>query len=71
MDVVLEFSIPHTTLKDRIAGRVLHGTKCGPKPYLTHLEEKKLVEFLLRCYKMGYRKTMGEVLIIIEAIAKR
>ena len=31
----LEFGVPPTTLKDRIAGRVVHGTKSGPKPYLT------------------------------------
>lgn len=41
----LEFGVLHTTLKDRIAGRVVHGTKSGPKPYLTHLEEKELVDF--------------------------
>ena len=32
---VLEFGVPPTTLKDRIAGRVVHGSKSGPKPYLT------------------------------------
>ena len=49
----LEFGVPPTTLKDRIAGRVVHGTKSGPKPYLTHEEEQKLVEFLINCSKMG------------------
>ena len=28
----LEFGVPPTTLKDRIAGRVVHGTKSGTKP---------------------------------------
>jgi len=28
----LQFGIPCTTLKDRIAGRVVHGTRCGLKP---------------------------------------
>ena len=25
--------VPRTTLKDRIAGRVIHGTNIGPNPY--------------------------------------
>ena len=55
-------------LKDRLSGRVIHGTNIGPKPYLTQEEEKQLVEFLVNCYKMGYGKTRGEVLKIVEAI---
>ena len=35
----LEFGVSPTTLKDRITGRVVHGSKSGPKPYLTHEEE--------------------------------
>ena len=67
----LEFGVPRTILKDRITGKVVHGTKSGPKPYLTQQEEKELVDFLVRCSKMGYGKTRGEVLKIVEAIAKR
>lgn len=63
----LEFAVPPTTLKDRIAGRVTHGTSVGPKPYLDREEEKELVDFLLKCSKMGYGKTRGEVLKIVEA----
>ena len=63
----LEYGVPRTTLKDRISGRVLHGCKAGPKPYLTFEEEKELVDFLIKCSKMGYGKTRGEVLKIVEA----
>ena len=28
-----------TTLKDRLSGRVKHGTKPGPRPYLNDQEE--------------------------------
>ena len=49
----LEFGITRTTLKDRVAGRVVHGTRSGPKPYLTPQEEKELAEFLITCSKMG------------------
>ena len=67
----LEFGVPRTTLKDRIAGRVVHGTRSGPKPHLTPQEEKELADFLVSCSKMGYGKTRGEVLKIVEAIAKK
>ena len=29
------FGIPRTTLGDRMRGKVVHGTKCGPRPYLS------------------------------------
>ena len=65
----LEFGVPPTTLKDRIAGRVVHGSKSGPKPY--HEEELELVKFLINCSKMGYGKTRGECLNIVEAIVEK
>ena len=49
----LEFGVSRTTLKDRISGRVIHGTNIGSKPYLTKEEEKKLVDFLLLAQKWG------------------
>ena len=41
----LEYGVPCMTLKDRLSGKVVHGTNMGPKPYLTHEEEKELVDF--------------------------
>ena len=67
----LEFNVPCTTLKDRLAGRVLHGTRSGPKPYLTSQEEKELVELLVSCSRMGYGKTRGEVLKIVQALVNK
>ena len=67
----IEHCVPRTTLKDRIAGRVVHGTNMGPKAYLTHEEEKELVKFLFECSKMGHGKTRGEVLKIMEATMKK
>ena len=32
-------SVPKTSLYDRIKGRVVHGVKPGPKPYLSAEEE--------------------------------
>ena len=37
--------VPRTTLKDRVSGRVLHGTKPGPIPYLSSNEESELASF--------------------------
>ena len=34
-----EHCVPRTTLRDRLSGRVVHGTKPGPKPYLSNEQE--------------------------------
>ena len=54
------------TLKDRVAGRVLHGSNFSPPPYLTPEEEKELVDFLITSIKMGNGKTRRLVLKIVE-----
>ena len=36
--------VPRSTLKDHLSGRVIHGTKPGPKPYLTVDEEAEILE---------------------------
>ena len=64
---VLEHGVPRTSLKDRLAGRVIHGTKI----YLTNVEEKELVNFLVGCSKMGYGKTRSKVRKIVEATMKK
>jgi len=65
------YKIPPTTLKDRLSGRVVHGPKMGAKPYLTHEEEKELVEFLINCVKMGYGKTRKEVLNMVHTTVEK
>ena len=44
----IEFGIPKTTLKDRISGKVIHGTKSGRVPYLAHAEEEELYDWVVR-----------------------
>ena len=39
---VCDHGIPKTTLKERLSGRVTHGTNPGPKLYLNTVEEDKL-----------------------------
>ena len=40
-----DHGIPASTLKDRVSGRVKHGVKPGPKPYLCKEEEIELSSF--------------------------
>ncbi len=61
-----EFGIPKTTLKDRVAGRVQHGSKSGKTPYLTRAEEEELVEYLISCSKVGYPKRRDDVIGIVH-----
>ncbi|ORU94637.1 MAG: hypothetical protein A6F71_09420 [Cycloclasticus sp. symbiont of Poecilosclerida sp. M] len=58
--------VPPSTLKDRISGRVKHGTKSGPIPYLDEPEEEELVDFLKKSATLGCGKTKREVFIILK-----
>ena len=64
------YGVPRSTLKDRLNGRVLHGTKPGPRPYLEESEERELVKHLKDCAEIGLGKTRGEVLRIAECVAE-
>ena len=33
------YGVPRSTLKDRLSGRIVHGVKPGPRPYLRESEE--------------------------------
>ena len=61
--------VPKTTLKDRLSGRVEHGSKPGPDPYLNDEEEAELSTFLQRCSSMGYGKTRRDVINKAQAYA--
>lgn len=39
--------VPHSTLKDRLSGRVVHSTRPGPKSYLSPTEEADLATHLM------------------------
>ena len=66
-----EYNVPRTTLKDRLAGRVKHGSKSGPDPYLTSSEEDELVSFLINACKMGQGKTKREVIDVVRRTVKK
>lgn len=57
------------TLKDRLSGHVIHGTKSGPVPYLTTVKEKELEDYLVTACNCGYGKTRKQVKSLIERVA--
>ena len=61
--------MPPSTLKDRMSGRVLHGSKPGPVPYLAPEEEDELIGYLLKASQLGYGKTRRQVKEIVERVA--
>ena len=65
-----EHGVPTQTLRDRVSGRVIHGTKPGPKPYLSSAEEKELTHFLVDVSKAGYGKSRAQVKRLAEAVAR-
>jgi transposase-like protein len=59
------YGVPASTLKDRLSGRVKHGTNPGPALYLTSEEEDELATFLVQLAEMGVGKTKRKVLVIV------
>ena len=56
-------------MKDRLSGRVIHGTKPGPVPYLTVAEEDELEKYVVDACELGYGKTRRQVKGIVEKVA--
>ena len=61
--------VPPTTLKNRLSGRVVHGTNPGPVPYLSHYEEQELTEYLTQANTVGYGKTRHQIKVIAQRVA--
>ena len=64
-----DHGIPPSTLKDRLSGRVVDGTKPGRPSYLTDGEEAELESYLIKASQVGYGKTRRQVKAIAENIA--
>ncbi len=62
--------VPKTTLKDRLSGRVAHGTVSGPARYLQADKERALADHLLEAATVGYGKTRRQVKGIVENVAR-
>ena len=65
-----EHGVPKSTLKDRISGRVVHGTNPGPRPYLNKQEEADLADYLVQSAQVGYGKTRRQVKCLVEKVAE-
>ena len=63
--------VPRSSLKDRLSGRVKHGTKPGPKPYLTVDEEGELSQHLLQASAMRLGKTRRDVKCLVEVCVRK
>ena len=66
-----EFNVPRSTLHDHITGKVLTGTKSGPRAYLTIDEEEELVSFLTGSSTLGYSRTVKQVIDIVQEIVDK
>ena len=64
------YSVPRSTLGDRVSGRTINHTKSWPKKILTDEEEEVLVNFLIGCATVGYAKTRAEVMTMINQLNK-
>ena len=65
----LDYGVPRTTLQDRCSGRVIHGTRPGPRSYLTDGEEKELHDYIVTVGEIGYGKTRKQIKDIAEKVA--
>ena len=66
-----EYSIPKSTLHDRLSGRVQAGACSGPPKYLTDEEENELEEFLVGCASVGYARSCQQVIQLMQEVVIR
>ena len=64
--VAEQYSVPKSTLHDRVSGKVALKARSGRKWLLTYVEEASLVEFLVGCASIGYAKSRKDVLTIAQ-----
>ena len=64
------FNVSTTTLRNRLSGRVKHGSTMGAKPYLNKVEERALKDFLFNASDVGLGKTRGHAMMYAEKVAK-
>ncbi len=62
------YGVPPSTLKDRLSGRIIHGTKPGLVQYLSRDEEEELESYVVEACKLGYG-TRRQIKGIVEKVA--
>ena len=65
-EAIVKYGVPRQTLRDRLSGRVIHGTNPGPRPYLTKEEEELHMDHLILTAKLGYGNTRRQVMDLVE-----
>ncbi|XP_019851196.1 PREDICTED: uncharacterized protein LOC109581489 isoform X15 [Amphimedon queenslandica] len=63
-----KYSVPKSTLHDRVTGKTDFEARPGPSPYLSFEEEEELASFLIKTAKIGYPRTKRQVLALVERI---
>lgn len=64
----MDYGVPHSTLHDRVSGKIALGAVSGPPRYLTNAEEGELVKFLNRCSCLGFARTKRQVIALVQAM---
>ncbi|KAL2086534.1 hypothetical protein ACEWY4_017593 [Coilia grayii] len=64
------YNVPRATLRDRVSGRVVHGTLSDPETLLSANEEEELLEYCRYCAKHGFRVYQATVAAAGAAVFK-
>ena len=64
------FSVPKSSLYDRVSGKVDCKARSGPTPYLSFEEEEELASFLIQTAKIGYLHIKKQVLALVQRIVE-
>ena len=59
----IDFGIPKSTVHDHLSGRL----KGGSNRYLSNREEADLVNFLIKCSKIGYARSRKQVFSLVQS----
>ena len=66
-----EYSVPRSTLHDRVSGRVQAGEHSGPPRYLNDEEEDELEDFLTGCASVGFARSRQQVIQLVQGVVSR
>ena len=67
----LKYDVSKSTLHNRVSGNILPGAVGGPPQYLNDEQEEELIRWLEGCVKVGCAKSIGEVRVVVGAIAAK
>lgn len=59
----IEYGVPKSTIHDHVSGRAL----CGANRYLSDKEEVDLVNFLLKCCRIGFARSRKQIISLVQS----